>query len=96
MCLHKHKTIVHQHLYNNTHIQVYRHYTQGGAGQGTPSISSLQSLQLGGARVDVTRPGCPSFGPVVWETAGLRGPLRPSPCWSLELRALGTIGSLPY
>lgn len=69
MCSHKHRTIVHQHLYNIKGV-IYKStgvIHKEGAGQGTLSVSSLQFLHLGGARGDVTRPGYPSFGPVVWE-----------------------------
>ena len=71
MCLHKHTTIVHRHLYNIKGV-IYKStgvVTQRGAGWGAPP----RFPHPGGANAQgrVTRPGVSIFGPVVWEGAGL-------------------------
>ena len=80
MCLHKHTTLVHQHLYNIKGI-IYKStgIVQGVGPAGTPHppSSSLQFLHPLGkshlGRGSVTRQGVSIFGPVIWEAAGLRG-----------------------
>lgn len=104
MCLHKHTTIVHQHLYNIKGI-IYKStgIVQGVGPAGTPHppSSSLQFLHPLGkshlGRGSVTRQGVSIFGPVIWEAAGLRGLQQDSsPRWNLGPRTQGLTVSRSY